>query len=357
MASSFLPQKKAYKIEELKTQTPVPGAKRIRIIYGPYKLGAANSTTKLGNGFSMDRGGTGYMHMVASDVPTDITVLQAHSELQNPDFTRVGTEQGIYNHHNVFMELTKPVDVYGCEPGVTPMAQAPINVLAAGATEDGFLSYYSEDGSIKSGFYLRKNSNVLNMVDVINYNNEEKEVYTATEVEYLDGKPEGYVVSSQQRVDPGICGGPSGASIHPPQGQSKFVIKSQNIVALKDGWIINARGHMHDGGVNLFLTVNDKVVCNSTAIYGGEGHTAKTADGKVWETINTSSYCNKTIPVKKGDKIVMQANYDVGLHPSREQGGGHGGMKGMAMRHVLDVLDGGDAEQMALMVTHFAVAE
>jgi hypothetical protein len=36
-------------------------------------------------------------------------------------------------------------------------------------------------------------------------------------------------------------------------------------------------------------------------------------------------------------------------------GGGMGGsMGGMAMRNVLD--GGGDAEQMALMVTHFAVA-
>jgi hypothetical protein len=72
---------------------------------------------------------------------------------------------------------------------------------------------------------------------------------------------------------------------------------------------------MHDGGVNIILKVNDKEVCNSRAVYGGLGHVAK-VDGKVWETISESTYCNNTVPVKKGDKIYMQTNYDVELHPS-----------------------------------------
>jgi hypothetical protein len=73
---------------------------------------------------------------------------------------------------------------------------------------------------------------------------------------------------------------------------------------------------MHDGGLNIILKINDKVVCDSRATYGGEGHTTKTDDGKIWETIAESSYCPETIKVIKGDKIYMQANYDVSLHPS-----------------------------------------
>ena len=189
----------------------------------------------------MDRGGTSYMNMVANDFPGDITVLEAHSEVQNLDFTRTSTDQGIYNHHNVFMDLVKPINAYGCEVGVKPQAQLPITVLSAGATEDGTLRYFSEDGAIKSGYYLPKTRKILNVIDVINYNNVEKEVYTSTEIEYLEGKPEGYVRATMQRVDPGICGGPNGAGIHPPKGQTKFAVKSQNIVAMRDGWVINAR--------------------------------------------------------------------------------------------------------------------
>ena len=78
------------------------------------------------------------------------------------------------------------------------------------------------------------------MIDVINYNNEERSIFTSTEFEYLPGKPEGYLHATQQRVDPGICGGPPGAFIHPPKGQSRFSVKSQNIVAIKNGYIVNA---------------------------------------------------------------------------------------------------------------------
>jgi hypothetical protein len=189
----------------------------------------------------MDRGGTGYMNTVADDFPKDIMVLQTTSEVQNPDFTRASTDQGIYNHHNVFMDFVKPVDVFGCEAGHASTKQVPVTVFSAGATEVGQLTYFAQDGLVKSGYYIPKDRQMMNMIYVINYNDVEKEVYTATEIEYLEGKPEGYVRSSQQRVDPGICGGPSGALIHPPKGQSKFAVKSSNIIALRDGWIVNAR--------------------------------------------------------------------------------------------------------------------
>jgi hypothetical protein len=189
----------------------------------------------------MDRGGTGYMNTVGDDFPRDVMVLQTTSEVQNPDFTRASTDQGIYNHHNVFFDFAKPIDVFGCEEGHKSSPQVPVTVFSAGATEVGQLTYYAQDGAIKSGYYIPKNRQMMNMIDVINYNDVEKEVYTSTQIEYLEGKPEGYVRATQQRVDPGICGGPSGALIHPPKGQSKFAVKSSSIIALRDGWIVNAR--------------------------------------------------------------------------------------------------------------------
>ena len=147
---------------------------------------------------------------------------------------------GIYNHHNVFFEANDPGTAWGCEGG-KGQKQLPISVLAAGATEDGILRYLSESNEVKAGFYLRKDRKILAMIDVVNYNNEERQVYTVTEFEYLEGKPQGYLRASQQRVDPGICGGEDGGAIRPPHGQSKFQVKSQGIVAAADGWVLNAR--------------------------------------------------------------------------------------------------------------------
>jgi hypothetical protein len=113
-------------------------------------------------------------------------------------------------------------------------------------------------------------------------------------------------------------------------------------------------GHLHDGGINIQIKINDKEVCDSKAAYGGEGHVTKQADGRIWETIRETSTCEGPIKVKKGDKIYMQANYDLDLHPSREMGGGHGGMGMKRSVNSIGASMDGDAEQMALVVTYFA---
>jgi len=231
----------------------------------------------------------------------------------------------------------------------------PFSVFAAGATEEGGIIYGSKVESVKTGYYVGKKRVLTNMIDVVNYNDVERTVYTATEIEYIPGQPAGYIDTVQQLVDPGTCGGQDGARIHPPRGISKFSVNGTGILMARDGYILNMRGHLHDGGIDLNLKVNGKTVCVSRAQYGGEGHVTKTADGKVWETIKETSTCDQPIKVSKGDKIYMQANYDLDMHPSRTQGG-HGGMGGM--KNVVDMrtmMDGEEsAEQMALFVTYFA---
>jgi hypothetical protein len=189
----------------------------------------------------MDKGGTGYQYMVDDDFPRDITVLETTSELQDDTFKRAETKNGIYNHHNVFMDFAKPpTPAFGCDNGKIP-ATAPMSVFMAGATEDGHLTFGAATGSsVKSGYYLAKDRQILNMIDVINYNDVEKTVYVQGEIEYLPGKIAGYLDTRQERVDPGMCGGPNGAGIHPPKGQSKFSVKGTNIVVTRDGWIINS---------------------------------------------------------------------------------------------------------------------
>jgi hypothetical protein len=74
-------------------------------------------------------------------------------------------------------------------------------------------------------------------------------------------------------------------------------------------------GHLHDGGNDIQLTINGKEICDSKAIYGGKGFEGKSADGKAWNTINHMDLCPTTIPLKRGDELVIQANYDTEKHP------------------------------------------
>lgn len=62
--------------------------------------------------------------------------------------------------------------------------------------------------------------------------------------------------------------------------------------------------------------INDKLVCTSKALYGGPGHVGKSADGKAWESISATTECPGPIKVNKGDRVFIQGNYDVGLHPA-----------------------------------------
>jgi hypothetical protein len=75
----------------------------LKNFYSKYK-----TNFQAGNGMSMDKGGTSYMNMVDVDFPRDITVLQTTSHLQDETFKRADTKDGIYNHHNVFMDFARP---------------------------------------------------------------------------------------------------------------------------------------------------------------------------------------------------------------------------------------------------------
>jgi hypothetical protein len=82
-----------------------------------------------------------------------------------------------------------------------------------------------------------------------------------------------------------------------------------------DGHIINAKGHLHDGGVRVELTLNGKVVCDSHAQYGGDGGEGVAPDGRPWQTIRQMSQCTDPIPVKKGDILGLKSYYNTKLHP------------------------------------------
>jgi hypothetical protein len=78
----------------------------------------------------MDKGGTSYQNMADDDFPRDITILETVSEIQNEKFQRADTKDGIYNHHNVFFDMTKsPGNVYSCEK-VKPQGTIPMYVMS-----------------------------------------------------------------------------------------------------------------------------------------------------------------------------------------------------------------------------------
>jgi len=77
-----------------------------------------------------------------------------------------------------------------------------------------------------------------------------------------------------------------------------------------------------DGGLALEAKVNGKEVCSSKAVYGGPGHERVGEDGKKWATIAETTPCPNVIPLKKGDKLNLEARYDLDAHPLRHSARG-----------------------------------
>ena len=118
----------------------------------------------------------------------------------------------------------------------------PVTTVFGGATEDSVVKYTSNDGRFKSGFYIGKNDKIQSQIDVVNYLDKERTVYTVSEVEYLPGKPDGYVHTQHYILPLGMCDAGAGmmaTNIHAPKGQARFTLEGKNdIVVGKDGWIV-----------------------------------------------------------------------------------------------------------------------
>ncbi len=89
-----------------------------------------------------------------------------------------------------------------------------------------------------------------------------------------------------------------------------------------DMWEWEVLMRFEDGGVNMVFKLNGETVCDSKAEYNaqavgahseGGGHAA--AEGMAGGMLSNMSGCLKSIAVKKGDKVEMEANYDAEKHP------------------------------------------
>jgi hypothetical protein len=322
----------AAKVEELKPKIN-PQAKRIKITYGPFMIKGLEDKKKYGNAASLDPAGTGYNYLAApKDLPRDITVLQGGTIITENGKQTV-LKGGLYNHHTVFFNINKRAPrILACSNGVAQDI-LPMSAFIAGATEVGDMTY--SDGKSNTGYYIGKNDKIVFNLDIVNYTNNTREVVSVTEMEYIPGKPAGLMDATQQLIDPTMCDGNNSGLVSGGH-KSRFTLESKEMTFLSDGIFIQPRGHLHDGGAYLKVTINGKQLCDSEALYGGPDHTSKTPDGKIWETLRETTVC-KNMNIKKGDKMFVVAAYDTEKHPAREQP--HGTM----------------AENMAYLVSSFAL--
>lgn len=82
------------------------------------------------------------------------------------------------------------------------------------------------------------------MAEFMNYQEEKEEIVLAIEIEYLPGRPEGYLTSQLLVVSAAECG-MSSTAFNVPGKQYETVSKEWKLPT--DAYMLSARGHQHDG--------------------------------------------------------------------------------------------------------------
>jgi len=306
-----------------------PTAKREIFKYGPLVLKAKGSG---GGGMSLDTSGQGGRSSIAQGLCSTCTVLSGRFVLTYKNDTPATFATGVYIHHLVSYNskaIKNPIG--GCR---SSGGQEPTNANTAAfidAGEDSGNSatvFTSPDGTHNSGFHLQS-PQLLVQYDFVNYLAVAQEIFINIDIEYLDGFVGQDASHSLKSVSCGI-GGPKLSQTGPS------VTTSPKMPVLADATIVWARGHLHQGGEKMVLTVNGKTACVSSAKY-------ITVGGKQDMIM---SICPAVIPVKKGDYITVSSTYDLSKHKLRESTDGHGAAHGalggsdvmgmFAMSHVMD---------------------
>jgi len=168
--------------------------------------------------------------------------------------------------------------------------------------------------------------------DLVNYNNQTKEVFMTADVHYVEGKAKGLLETSVHLLPVGTCEsrflGIETMFMKPPKDKKQWSLKGDGLTVKEDGKLVLVRGHLHDGGVNVVFRLNGEEICNSKAEYkaaavgsaaSGHGHGAGGSDEGM---LSGMTGCTKPVSVKKGDKMSVEAFYDVEKHPPRVHPGG-----------------------------------
>jgi len=288
-----------------------PKSTRIEMKYGPYDMPSSNDTTLMKMpGMEDETGVVDVMLMngKATKPCSDCTLKYAKADLTYKDGTPANLNTGAWLHH-----LTLSVQGPGRADVACPNYKDGERMLVV--HNDRNDTYYGLSGTDNYGYYL-SNADILNLVlELKNDATQVKQVYLTLTFEYTPGKPASLKSVKPLWMDAQNCQAPS-SEIEPPKDKKIFTLESQPWSAPADMDLLTTVGHMHDGATHLEISVNNKLVCNSVAQYGGNKDYEPTKEAITKLGLPDMAHITRYSPcaafgkVKKGDQIRLKAFYD-----------------------------------------------
>jgi len=251
----------------LKSRLPnIPNAKSVKVRYGPF--------TVRGGG---PNGGEGMIWNQPTPSITkpcsDCMILGMNAGLEYADGSSANTDTKMWLHHMVLFNIgTDAWDatctVFGLPHMIVGSLPASSERIFSSGNERTTVFFNPPwDNTAKVGYPVYSSDRFGLITDLMNMNPGAKTVYLSMYYDYVDGHPAGYSEVKPVWFDVAQCGT---SEVPGGSANTKFDIKATTWTANFDGEIIQAGGHLHDGGSVVDLIVDGKVVCKSEATYGSD---------------------------------------------------------------------------------------
>jgi hypothetical protein len=320
-------------INPLFRSTTNPKSTRVELKYGPYKMPGSNDTTLMKMPGMEDETGVVDVMLTngkATKPCTDCTLKYAKADLTYADGTKANLNTGAWLHHLTISVVGPGRSDFAC--GAKWKDGERILVVHNDRNE----TYYGVNGADSYGYYLSNEDKMSLVLELKNDATDTKEVFLTITFEYTPGKPANYKAVKPLWMDAQTCDAPS-SEIEPPKDKKIFTLESKPWTSPIDGTLLTTVGHMHDGATHLEVSVNDKLVCDSIATYGGNKDYEPTPEAiklgaPKMEHITRYSPCANFGKVKKGDQIKLKAFYDFEKYkPGYGTSGAPTGVMGIAL--------------------------
>jgi hypothetical protein len=176
------------------------------------------------------------------------------------------------------------------------------------------------------------------LVDLMNENVERRQVYMTITYKYKPANTAGTRPLKPLWLDVNQCGTSEVAA-----KTGSYNYKSQRWLSNIAGPWIGVGGHLHDGGTNLTIEQNGRVICNSEAKYGTKpeyvspegGHgSGEPGHGHAMQHLSEHSVCYNPGQLAMGDNVTITANYNDAVHQQMVHNGRLHNVMGIAIGYI-----------------------
>jgi len=255
----------------------------------------------------------------------DCLVTSLVAGLEFMDGKNADTDNGLWLHHMVMFNEGPGRWDATCRDN--PMSLPHIGVMTNPKKAERMFASGNErtqfdttlNGTVKAGYYLSAQDKMHMVIDLMNLNDAPQQVYVTLTFETLKDTT-GFSGVKPVWLDADNC---KMSDVPVPANEKVFTVSSKPWKANFAGTILGIGAHLHDGGVNAEITWNNKVTCDSEAVYekGAMPDRKVKRDGVapgMEEHIAQMGYCINNKEMKEGDVFVVNGHYDLVKHPGME---------------------------------------